>query len=172
MNIRTPRGSKDEKGAETKSGKSGTRSLEAESKAPRLVASRRRTPVSLSGLLWRFAFLPTQGGHCNDGAGAIVCCVCSHWCVSSGVQFHKYRLYFQLCIYFFAWNYYVWFLGVVECLISTTVCGSFSLWEPTCMHCVYLALWTRKGFEWQFLSPYINFHSSIHIRIDDKTDTA
>ena len=92
MSVRTPRGSKDGKGVESNSGKSGTRSLEADSKAPRLGASRRRTPVSLSGLLRRFAFfLPTQVGHCDDGAGAIVCCVCSHWCVRRGVQFHKYR---------------------------------------------------------------------------------
>ena len=56
MSVRTPRGSKDGKGVESNSGKSDTRSLEADSKAPRLGASRRRTPVSLSGLLRRFAF--------------------------------------------------------------------------------------------------------------------
>ena len=41
--------------------------------------------------------------------------------------------------------------------------GSFSLRELTCMHCVYLALWTRKVLCGRFLCAiYINFHSFIH----------
>ena len=41
--------------------------------------------------------------------------------------------------------------------------GSFSLRELTCMHCVYLALWTRKVLCGSFSCDiYINFRSFIH----------
>ena len=47
--------------------------------------------------------------------------------------------------------------------------GNFSLWEPPCMLCVYLALWTDKVlcgfffffFFFFFFALYINFHSVI-----------
>ena len=39
-----------------------------------------------------------------------------------------------------------------ECLFR----GTFSLWLLTYLHCVYLALWTRKVFVWKFYAPYKN----------------
>ena len=55
-------------------------------------------------------------------------------------------------------------VGGVGCLyfIGVNVFGSFSLWESTCMHRVYLALWTRKILCGGFCAPHINVHSFIH----------
>ena len=41
--------------------------------------------------------------------------------------------------------------------------GRFSLWEPTCMHCVNFALWTRRGLCGRFIGPYIKFLSFMHL---------
>ena len=60
-------------------------------------------------------------------------------------------------------------VGDVCSLLVWMSFDSFSLWELTYMHCVYLALWTRKvlcGISLHsfliFYSLYINFHSFIH----------
>ena len=58
------------------------------------------------------------------------------------------------------------------------VFGSFSLWEPTCMHCVYLRdAVNTQGFVWKFLCAIYTFsfiHSCvvetlfIHLFVSDK----
>ena len=49
------------------------------------------------------------------------------------------------------------------CLIGKNVSGSFSSWEPTCMHCGCLVLWTCKVLCGSFYTQYI--YSVIHLLI-------
>ena len=72
---------------------------------------------------------------------------------------------------------YIWLLCIVALLGRGEWVGAvcilwyecplviFSLWELTCLHCVYLALWTRKVFMWKFCMHYIyiNFHLFIKL---------
>ena len=81
---------------------------------------------------------------------ATVCDVCLHWYVC--VEWMKYtaiRLFHYMllhregltgrgCLYFTGMN----------------VFGTLSLWDPTWMHCVYIALWTRKILCGSFYEPY------------------
>ena len=61
--------------------------------------------------------------------------------------------------------------GGICCLHFTgmNVFGSFSLWEPKCMHCVYLALWMCKALCGGFYAPYIYIYelSFMHSKMND-----
>ena len=45
------------------------------------------------------------------------------------------------------------------------VLGSFSLWEPTCMHCVYMTLWAWEVLWGSFCEPYVTFIHSNEAKI-------
>ena len=50
-------------------------------------------------------------------------------------------------------------VGAVCTLLVRMFLCSFSLRELTCMHCVYLGLWTHKVLRGSFYTPCIYFHS-------------
>ena len=92
--------------------------------------------------LWKLTSLSWQDSWCNCAWCALaLVCVCG----VNEVHCHKN-----------------WFFLVKLCILPVWMSlGSFSLWEPTCMHCVYLALWTCKVLCGSFYVPHINFHSFI-----------
>ena len=136
-------------------------------------ASRRRTPFSLSDLRWKPISLPRDDSQWDRvSAPALVCmlsevdvaiislCVCFFFLlplfVTLYIFLHLTAMYSSTfgkgwvgrsCLYFLVWVSF----------------GSFSLRELTCMHCVYLALWTCKVLCGSFFMRYIkNFiHSSL-----------
>ena len=64
---------------------------------------------------------------------------------SRGTPFSLSRGEFGGVVYFFGMN----------------VFGSFSLWEPTCMRCVHMALWTCNVLGGSFYAQYIFIHSPL-----------
>ena len=145
-------------------------------------ASRRRTPFSLSDLRWKPISLPRDDSQCDCVRAPALVCVFSEVDVAIitlcvwVILFFLLSLFVTLYIFLHLNVMYSSTLGKGwvgrSCLyfLVWVSFGSFSLRELTCMHCVYLALWTRKVLCGSFFyALYINFHSFIHSFIQAST---
>ena len=125
-----------------------------------LRGAQRRTSFSLSDLRWKPISLPRDESQCN--------CVCAPACAVAIITL-------CVCVWFFCLlslfvTLYI-FLHLTAMYSSTfgkgwvgrsclyflvrVSFGTFCLWELTCVHCVYMALWTRKVLCGSFFMRYI-----------------